>query len=97
MSEPDRSGWTTEDWLIQRYKYLPSTPAAATLSVAFGLSTLLHLFQLIKWRTWYFIPFLMGGLCVFPPLVGIQKLFTEVGLLTATAHSRDWWLHHPSY
>ena len=64
MLEPDTSGWTNEDWLIQRYKYVPSTPAAAIFAALFGLSTVMHLFQLVRWRTWYFIPFFVGGLCM---------------------------------
>jgi hypothetical protein len=31
--------------------------------VVFGLTTLAHVFQLIKKKTWYFTPLVVGGLC----------------------------------
>ncbi|KAF5018829.1 hypothetical protein F66182_9193 [Fusarium sp. NRRL 66182] len=45
------------------YSYNPSTAAAVVFIVVFGLSSLLHIFQLVRARTWYFIPFLIG--CLF--------------------------------
>lgn len=69
MSEPDTSGWTNKDWLIQRYKYVPSTTAAVIFAVLFGLSTVIQFLQLVRWRTWYFIPFLVGGLCTPSALI----------------------------
>ncbi|KAL2209601.1 RTA1 like protein [Sarocladium strictum] len=44
------------------YEYNPSTEAAALFGVLFGISTAWHAFQLFRGRTWYFIPFLLGGL-----------------------------------
>ena len=66
MPGRDTSGWTKEDWLIQRYKYVPSEPTAIAFAAIFGLTTLVHLFQLVTSKTLYFIPFLMGGLCKCP-------------------------------
>jgi hypothetical protein len=51
--------------MYQPYKYDPSLPAAAVFAAAFGMSTILHAYQLVRWKTWYFIPFLVGGLCKF--------------------------------
>jgi hypothetical protein len=51
--------------MYQPYKYDPSLPAAAVFAAAFGVSTILHAYQLVRWKTWYFIPFLVGGLCKF--------------------------------
>jgi hypothetical protein len=45
------------------YEYNPSTEAAALFGALFGISTAWHAFQLFRGRTWYFIPFLLGGLC----------------------------------
>ncbi|KPM37830.1 hypothetical protein AK830_g8732 [Neonectria ditissima] len=45
------------------YNYNPSLPAAAIFVVVFGISALLHIWQLIRNRTWYFIPFVIG--CLF--------------------------------
>ncbi|KAF3041902.1 hypothetical protein E8E12_006217 [Didymella heteroderae] len=43
------------------YRYYPSQVAAIIFVVLFGLTTILHLFQLVKKRTWYFIPLVIGG------------------------------------
>lgn len=44
------------------YRYHPSNIAAIILVVAFTLTTLLHIFQLCRRKTWYFIPLVIGGL-----------------------------------
>jgi len=46
------------------YHYNPSKVAAIIFIALFGITTLLHFFQLIKKRTWYFIPFVIGGICM---------------------------------
>lgn len=45
------------------YRYHPSQVAAVIFVALFGLTTILHIFQVIKKRTWYFIPLVVGGLC----------------------------------
>jgi len=45
------------------YLYTPSKAAAIIFAILFVITTLLHTFQLIKKKTWYFIPFLLGGIC----------------------------------
>lgn len=45
------------------YNYNPSMPAAVIFIVVFGLASILHTWQLLRSRTWYFIPFLIGCLC----------------------------------
>jgi hypothetical protein len=45
------------------YHYTPSLAAAAVFVVLFLATALLHVFQLFKNRTWYFIPFVIGGFC----------------------------------
>jgi hypothetical protein len=47
------------------YHYDPSLAGACVFAVLFGLSTLWHLILIIKHRTWYFIPVVVGGICVF--------------------------------
>ncbi|RMJ05298.1 hypothetical protein CDV36_014035 [Fusarium kuroshium] len=44
------------------YKYEPSMAAAVIFIITFSASSLLHAFQLIKTKTWFFIPFLIGSL-----------------------------------
>jgi hypothetical protein len=45
------------------YHYSPSKVAAIVFIALFGITTILHIFQLSRKRTWYFIPFVIGGLC----------------------------------
>lgn len=45
------------------YNYDPNFAAAAVFVVLFGASSLFHLVQLFRKRTWYFIPFVIGGVC----------------------------------
>ncbi|KAJ5715765.1 uncharacterized protein N7483_012946 [Penicillium malachiteum] len=44
------------------YYYNPSEAAACIFVVLFGLSALMHFYQLIRTRTWFMIPFLIGGI-----------------------------------
>lgn len=53
------------------YYYTPSAAAAAIFIVLFGLSTLLHFYQLVRTRTWFMIPFLIGGIREFQMLSGV--------------------------
>ncbi|KAK0615461.1 Protein RTM1 [Lasiodiplodia hormozganensis] len=41
--------------------YKPSLAAGAIFTALFSLTTLLHIWQLVQRRTWYFIPFAIGG------------------------------------
>src|SRR5437016_1820069 len=45
------------------YHYNPSIAAAVVFIVLFSITTILHTVQLARNRTWYFIPFLIGGFC----------------------------------
>lgn len=45
------------------YDYVPSFGAAIVFLALFGLSSILHFVQLVRSRTWFFIPFIIGGLC----------------------------------
>ncbi|RDW82322.1 hypothetical protein BP6252_03434 [Coleophoma cylindrospora] len=44
------------------YHYEPSFIAAVIFIALFGITSALHFIQLVRNRTWYFIPFLIGGL-----------------------------------
>ncbi|KAJ5586889.1 uncharacterized protein N7459_002654 [Penicillium hispanicum] len=43
------------------YNYDPSAGAAVAFSAIFFLTTAVHIWQLIRNRTWFFIPFIVGG------------------------------------
>lgn len=45
------------------YYYNPSVATAAVFCVLFALVTIRHGMLLVKFRTWYFIPFFLGCLC----------------------------------
>ncbi|RDW79828.1 hypothetical protein BP6252_04466 [Coleophoma cylindrospora] len=44
------------------YHYHPSLAGACVFAALFGVSTIWHLIQITKHRTWYFIPLLVGGI-----------------------------------
>ncbi|PNP73620.1 hypothetical protein FNYG_13035 [Fusarium nygamai] len=45
------------------FEYLPNKPAAISSVVLFGIATLAHLVLLFIFRAWFFIPFILGGIC----------------------------------
>ncbi|KAL0943046.1 rta1 domain-containing protein [Colletotrichum truncatum] len=63
------------------YRYEPSLPAAIIFAVCFSLSAVAHVVQLLKARTWYFIPFLIG--CIVE-IVGF------LGRAIGAVESPDW-------
>ncbi|KAH7215428.1 RTA1 like protein-domain-containing protein [Fusarium oxysporum] len=67
--------------MVNYYRYEPSLPASIIFIVIFALSSALHLFQIIKTRTWFFSPFLVGSLSpdyTFGPYV-LQTLLLLLG------------------
>ncbi|KAJ5083872.1 hypothetical protein NUU61_008451 [Penicillium alfredii] len=63
------------------YYYDPSSPAAGIFVGLFGVSTLLHFYQLIRMRTWFMIPFLIGG---------VLETVGYVGRLLSSIETPDW-------
>jgi hypothetical protein len=49
------------------YRYNPSMAAAVIFIVLFFLITTLHFYQMMRTRTWIFIPFVIGGVCKLRP------------------------------
>ncbi|KAA8895871.1 RTA1 like protein-domain-containing protein [Sphaerosporella brunnea] len=43
------------------YHYIPSLAAALIFAVLFAITTFFHLYQLVRTRTWYFLPMVVGG------------------------------------
>lgn len=54
--------------LFQLYRYEPSMAAAVIFIILFLVITAIHTYQVIRTRTWFFIPFVIGGYCKTPPL-----------------------------
>ncbi|RYP18312.1 hypothetical protein DL765_004032 [Monosporascus sp. GIB2] len=71
------------DFGFDFYHYNPSKAAATIFVVAFALSTAMHGYQLVKHRTWYFIPFFLGGIC---------EAIGYVGRIMASTETPDWTL-----
>ena len=46
------------------YHYDPSLAGAVLFTVAFFMSTCLHIYQLLQTRTWFVIPMIVGGFCM---------------------------------
>ncbi|RYP93126.1 hypothetical protein DL770_000783 [Monosporascus sp. CRB-9-2] len=74
---------TGEDFGFDFYHYDPSLPAATIFVVIFALSTAMHGYQLVKHRTWYFIPFFLGGFC---------EALGYAGRIIASTETPDWTL-----
>ena len=45
------------------FRYNPSTAGNIVFVVLFAIPAVAHVYMLVKRRTWYFIPFLVGCLC----------------------------------
>lgn len=55
---------------FEYYRYTPSLGAAILFIVLFILITALHAWQMFRTRTWYFIPFVIGGIFEFVGYIG---------------------------
>lgn len=53
-----------EEPVFAFYRYNPSMGGAVCFTLLFMGTTFYHIFQLFKTRTWFFIPFVIGGLCM---------------------------------
>ncbi|KAH7130053.1 RTA1 like protein-domain-containing protein [Dendryphion nanum] len=65
------------------YRYHPSRTAAIIFVVAFALTTLIHSAQVVRRKTWYFIPLVVGG------------LFETVGFVGRILSTNDLWTLGP--
>ena len=52
------------------YRYPPSLAAATVFVVLFALTTGSHMFQMFRKRSWFMIPFIIGGLFEFIGYIG---------------------------
>ncbi|KAL4886510.1 RTA1 like protein-domain-containing protein [Aspergillus karnatakaensis] len=52
-----------QDAIFAFYRFAPSVGANIIFVILFGLSTLLHTFQMWKTKTWYLWPLVVGGAC----------------------------------
>ena len=47
------------------YRYNPSMGGAVLFILLFIGTTFYHMFQLFRTRAWYFVPFVIGGTCMY--------------------------------
>ena len=66
------------DWVA--YTYYPSMGAAVVFVVLFAIVTILHTFQMFRTRTWFFIPLVIGGCCMY--LIGNLSPWVLLNILT---------------
>ncbi|KAF5574381.1 RTA1 like [Fusarium pseudoanthophilum] len=52
------------------YHYNPSLAAAVIFIILFTATTILHFFQMIQTRTWFFLAFSLGGICPAVEVIG---------------------------
>lgn len=49
------------------YRYTPSIPAAAIFTAVFIILAIVHTYMAFRYRSKYFIPFIIGLLCKYIP------------------------------
>jgi hypothetical protein len=82
------------------YRYNPSMAGAVLFTLLFMGTTFYHIFQLFKTRTWFFIPFVIGGLCMcdlttcalIHGLTGAVEIVGYIGRAASSKQSPDWTL-----
>ncbi|KAL4948349.1 RTA1 like protein-domain-containing protein [Aspergillus filifer] len=47
---------------FELYRYTPSLVGAGVFAGVFLLTTLVHIYQLLRYRSWYFVSFVIGGI-----------------------------------
>ncbi|OJJ88982.1 RTA1 domain-containing protein [Aspergillus glaucus CBS 516.65] len=72
-----------EEAIFAFYRYDPSMGGAVLFTLLFMGTTFYHIFQLFKARTWFFIPFVIGGLF---------EIIGYVGRALSSKQSPDWTL-----
>jgi hypothetical protein len=63
------------------YNYAPSMAAAIIFVLLFGATSILHSVQMSMTRTWFMIPFVIGGFCKSNTTYAVHEK-QEEGLLT---------------
>jgi hypothetical protein len=51
---------------FELYRYTPNLAAAVIFFIAFLATTVYHLYQMVKAKSWYFTPLVIGGVCEYP-------------------------------
>lgn len=66
------------------YRYVPSLTAAVIMTVLFGGLSTAHIFRLVRNKTWFCVPLVVGGICM------LSRLPDETAdMLTTTPQSKQ--------
>lgn len=57
------------DAFFALYRYTPSLEAAALTGTLFAILSLAHIIKIWQIKSFYFIPFTIGGICMFARLM----------------------------
>ena len=74
-----------EEFDFKLYRFTPSLEGAIIAAIVFGLLTAVHSWRLVRARSFYFTPFLIGGVCTSRPCAlsrnccSGQPVLTELG------------------
>ncbi|GME38023.1 protein RTM1 [Neofusicoccum parvum] len=71
----------TGESLFKLYRYHPSAAAAAIFVVLFFTVTAIHTYQMVPTKTWYFLPFVIGG---------FFKWIRYIGRILSANQTPDW-------
>ncbi|EFQ94052.1 hypothetical protein PTT_08406 [Pyrenophora teres f. teres 0-1] len=66
----------TETVDFKLYRYNPSIVAAILFTILFLSTTTLHLYQMLRTRTWILIPFVLGGIFEVVGYIGVRTSYT---------------------
>lgn len=71
------------------YRYNPSMAAAIIFIILFFLITALHFYQMMRTRTWIFVPFVIGGVCKLHPIsvFAVKRLANNLSQLRSSGIS----------
>ena len=61
MGKTKRKGSLANQGLVHQHRYTPSFALAVLGVVLFGISGIVHTFQVVRYRTWYFLPVAVGA------------------------------------
>jgi hypothetical protein len=60
-------GVNGSDPVVEFYPYVPSATAGYAFVAIFGIATIVHIVLTIPFRAAYFIPLILGGICMLCP------------------------------
>ncbi|KAK9320289.1 RTA1 like protein-domain-containing protein [Lipomyces orientalis] len=75
------TGNSAQEITFEFYRYNPNLAAAIIFAALFGLVTVIHIYRVIRTKTWYFVPFLIGG---------VFEVIGYVGRILSSRESPNW-------